>query len=66
MADDTRSEKSIDDLMAEFNILVAHADDVRRQMKALTLQIEARGAKAPLFGRSSHEIDIPKEPVERL
>ena len=62
-----QAEKSIDDLLAEFKVLVSHADEVRRKMKELTRQIEAHGVKAPLLGRSSHEIDIiPKPPAEPM
>ena len=59
MSDD-KPQKSLDDLLAEFKVLTGHADEVRRKMKELTRQIEARGTATPLFGRSSHEIDIPQ------
>jgi hypothetical protein len=58
MAEEQQPSRSLDDLLAEFKVLSAEADEVRRKMKELIRQIEARGGSYP--GKSSHEIVIPK------
>jgi hypothetical protein len=58
MAEEQQPSKSLDDLLDEFKVLSAEADEVRRKMKELIRQIEARGG--PHLGRSSHEIIVPK------
>lgn len=51
------TEKSIEDLAKEFEILSSQADELRRKMDEIARQIEAR---KPLASRSGH--DIPKLP----
>lgn len=57
MTDDQRPDDSVDDLVKKFAKLVAQADDIRKQMKALSRQIEAHTGKSTGM-KSSSEIDV--------
>jgi hypothetical protein len=61
MTDDPQAEKSLSDLLDEYNTLSSQADELRRQMKVLSKQIEDRADRHPHLGRSSGKIDIPNE-----
>lgn len=66
MIDDKPPEKSLDDLFAEFAVLMKHADEVRQQLKELTLQIEARGSKSLLYGWTRPFVAIPQPPAQPI
>ena len=54
-----KKEKTIDELVDQFRLLVAQANEIRQQMKDLTRQIEVHTGS--LGRKSSHEMDVPKE-----
>jgi uncharacterized coiled-coil DUF342 family protein len=58
MTDETPTLKSVKELVETFNTLAAQADEIRRRMDELTLQINAHKEKV---GNSSHEIDTVRD-----